>query len=121
MTPDLNNLSNHSEYIGNDNLIVASGKGLSISNSGSSHYLSNRNIVSLHNVLDVLNISQNLLSVSWFTKDNDCYFVFTFFGFYVKENKMGKILFRGVTSNGLYPPPFELMQLEKINRFLVSI
>ena len=64
VTPDLNNLSLHSDYVGNDSLDVDSGKGLSISHTGSSQYLSNVNLVSLHNILHVPNISQNLLSVS---------------------------------------------------------
>lgn len=51
----------------------------------------------------MLKISQNLLSISQFTKDNDYYFVFTSSDFYVKENKTRKILFCRVTSNGLYP------------------
>ena len=88
--------------MGNDKLVVGNGKGLSISNTSSSQYFSNGNLVSLHNILHVPTTTQNLLSVSQLTKDNDCYFVFTSSGFYSKENKLGKILFHGVTSNGLY-------------------
>lgn len=63
VTSDLHNLSIHFEYMGSDNLAVGDGKGLSISNTGSSHYLINGNIVSLHNILLVPKISQNLLSI----------------------------------------------------------
>lgn len=66
----LNNHSIHSNHVGNDSLVVGSGKGLSISNIGSSHYLSNGNIVSLHDILHAPHISPNLLSIYQFTKDN---------------------------------------------------
>lgn len=103
VTADLSNLSIHSDYVGNDHLTVSNGKGFSISTTGCSQYFSNGNLVSLHNIFHVPAIFQNLLSVSQFTKDNDCYFVFTSSGFYVKENRTGRILVRGMIRNGLYP------------------
>ena len=103
VTSDLNNLSIHSDYVGNNNLVIGNGKGLPISHAGSSRYFSNGNLASLHNILHVPTSSYNLLSVSQFTKDNDCDSFFTSSGFYMKENRTGKILFYRVTSNGLYP------------------
>lgn len=92
VTPDINNLSIHSNYVGNDNFAIGNGKKLSISHTGSSQYLSDGSIVSLHNILHVSHISQDLLSVSQFTTDNNCHYIFTCSGFCVKENSTGKIL-----------------------------
>lgn len=103
--------------MGNDSLAVGNGKGLSISHTGSSQYLANGNTASLHNILHVPNFSQNLLSVSQFTKDNDCHFVFTSTGFCVKENKTWKILFHRATSNGLYSLPMQLSTQNKSSVF----
>ena len=103
VTPDLNNLSLHSEYVGTDSLAVGNGKSLPISHIGTSHCVSNGSTFNLQDVLHVPTIAQNLLSVSEFTKDNDCHFVFHASGFSVKENKSGKILFQGRVRNGQYP------------------
>ena len=99
----MSNLSIHSEYVGPDNLAVGNGKKLAISHVGSSSHISHGHRVHLQNILHVPSISQNLLFVSQFTKDNNCHFVFTSSGFYVKEKKTGKILFQGRITNGLYP------------------
>lgn len=80
--------------MGNDRLAVGNGKNLQISHTGKSHYLLIGATLSLQDILYVPSISQNLLSVSQFTRDNDCHFVFDASGFCVKENKSGKILFR---------------------------
>lgn len=48
VTPNLNNLYMHLDYVGNDNHVVTSSKGLSISSIGSSQYFSNGNLVSLY-------------------------------------------------------------------------
>lgn len=103
LMPDLGNMSIHTDYVGTNNLVVGNGKGLPISHVGSSHCLSYGTHLSLQNILLVPHVSHNLLSVSQFTKDNDCSFIFTSSGFYVKANKSGKILYQGRISNGLYP------------------
>lgn len=60
VTPNINILSIHSEYVGNDSLAVRSDEGLSFSLTLA---LIN-NIGSSHDNLHMLAISQNLLSVS---------------------------------------------------------
>lgn len=48
-------------------------------------------------------ISTNLLSVHKFTKDNNCCFIFDSSGYSVQDQLLGKILFQGLSENGLYP------------------
>ncbi|KAF8398674.1 hypothetical protein HHK36_014529 [Tetracentron sinense] len=107
VTADLNNLSLHSDYEGSDNLTVGNGKGLRIEHIGSTSYSSNGSTFHMQDILHVPCITKNLLSVSEFSKDNDCHFVFTSSGFSVKDNKSGKILFQGRSSKGLYPLHFQ--------------
>ncbi|KAF8394586.1 hypothetical protein HHK36_020800 [Tetracentron sinense] len=107
VTADLNNLSLHSDYEGSDNLTVGNGKGLHIEHIGSTSYSSNGSTFHMQDILHVPCITKNLLSVSQFSKDNDCHFVFTSSGFSVKDNKSGKILFQGRSSKGLYPLHFQ--------------
>lgn len=50
--------------------------------------------------------SSNLLSINQFAKDNSCVFIFYLNGFKIKDQRSGRILFQGLSRNGLYPFPF---------------
>ena len=74
ITSDAQNISQRSDYTGNDKLIVGNGAKLNISHVGSS-IISSHTIpqtpLFLNNILHVPSITKNLLSISQFTKDND--------------------------------------------------
>jgi hypothetical protein len=57
----------------------------------------------LKNILHVPRISQNLLSVHQFAKDNNVFFEFHPSFFYVKDLFSGAILLSGKSKDGLYP------------------
>jgi len=64
VTGDLANLTLAYDYTDNDKLVVANGKGLTITNSGSTSLLTSSSPLHLNNVLCVLDKSQNLIFVS---------------------------------------------------------
>lgn len=67
VTPDVNNLSISTPYVGNDQLVVGNGKRLNITKVGSSNFLSQTHFkreLILKNVLYVPGITKNLLSMA---------------------------------------------------------
>jgi len=64
VTGDLASLTLVYDYTGNDKLVDANGKGLTITHSGSTSLPTSSSPLHLNNVLYVLDISQNLLFVS---------------------------------------------------------
>lgn len=54
-----------------------------------------------------------IFSVRRFSNDNNCVFVFYANGFIVKDKCSGKILFQGLTENGLYPFHFSTTHVNK--------
>jgi len=70
VTRDLANLTLAHDYTGNDKLVVANGKGLTITHSGSTSFPTFSSPLHLNNVLYVPDISQNLLSISQLCQSN---------------------------------------------------
>jgi len=54
-------------------------------------------------VLVVPDIKKKLLSVSQFTRDNNCYFLFYPWGFLLKDMKTKQVILKGFMADGLYP------------------
>ena len=103
ITNDLQNLSVHSDYIGKDKVSVNNGQGLPISSIGSFVVHTKSRLFKLNHILHVPSISTNLLSIHQFDKYNNCIFFYAS-GFTIQD-RLGKILFQGLTRNGLYPFP----------------
>ncbi|KAF7839910.1 Retrovirus-related Pol polyprotein from transposon TNT 1-94 [Senna tora] len=100
------NLASSSDYSGGDQLHVGNGTGLDIKHVGNSSVVSSFNPkISLHlrNLLHVPSITRNLISVSHFAKDNDCYFKFHSNCCFVKSQATKEVLLRGtIKPDGLY-------------------
>lgn len=105
ITNDLNNLSIQMNYHGRDQVAVGNGQGLQITHTGSSVLHTPFSSFKFSKILHVPSITSNLLSVNRFTKDNDCLFIFDPNGFTIQDCQSGRTLFRGLSSNGLYPFP----------------
>lgn len=77
-TPDSNNPVGKSIYNGDSQIKMASGEASSIQHYGNSYFFSpnSTNSLYLHNLLHVLTISKNLLSVSQVASDNHVFFEF---------------------------------------------
>ena len=104
MTADMQNLNISAEdYMGHDQVRVGNGQGLYIHHIGSSILCSSNKDFFLKNILHVPSISQNLLSVHQFTKDNNVFFEFHPSFFCIKDLFSGATLLRGKSKDGLYP------------------
>lgn len=92
VTTDPNNLDFIQPYIGHEQLMIGNGKLSTISHVGSSNFVSkptHSKCFVLNNILYVLDIARNLLSVFKFSSDNSVYFEFHPFHCYVRINKRG--------------------------------
>jgi hypothetical protein len=104
MTADLQNLNLSAEdYTSQDQVRVGNGQGLYIHHIGSSILCSSNQDFFLKNILHVPSISQNLLSVYQFAKDNSVFFEFHPSFFCIKDLFSGATLLRGKSKDGLYP------------------
>ena len=106
MTADLSNLSLSTPFPTDDTVHTANGEGLPVSHIGNSIISTNVKPIQLKSVLHVPKLAQNLLSVHKLCLDNDCRIIFDAFRFWIQDKVTGRILYRGMCSNGLYPLPF---------------
>jgi len=95
-------LTTSEPYNGNDNLHVGDGKGLPISHVGHTKLYTPHRSFTLSNVLHVPAITKPLLSVQKFCLDNNVYFEFHPFLFYVKDLNTNEVLLSGHSKDGLY-------------------
>ncbi|KAE8651778.1 hypothetical protein Csa_006130, partial [Cucumis sativus] len=111
ITNDLANLNYSTNYNEVEQVHVGNGTSLKILNSGHSFFIpsdiliSPNNhcpILSIPNLLHVPHIKKNLLSVSQFTKDNNCFFEFHPTICFVKCQETEKFLLQGQLHEGLY-------------------
>jgi hypothetical protein len=103
ITGELNNLTVHDAYKGNDRANTVNGRGMNISHIGHSIVRSPTQNFHLRNILHVPTASSNLLSFHRFTLDNHVYIVFHLFFFLIKDQVTGKIIHRGRCVGSLYP------------------
>ncbi|GJV98077.1 putative RNA-directed DNA polymerase [Tanacetum coccineum] len=118
VTHDLEAMDNSEAYYGDDALHVGNGKGLPILHIGSSKVYSPQKTFSLKNILQVPEISHNLLSVQKFCHDNDVFFEFHTSYFGVKDESTHTTLLIGPSKHGLYT--ITLPQLKSINKVSFS-
>jgi len=107
ITNDLQNLSLHSNYNGNDHLHVANGMSLPITHVGSTTLNSskpNRNLV-LNNVLYAPGVTQNLVSVSQLCNTDNVSIEFFPSFFKVKDLTTGVCLLQGPNDSNVYKLP----------------
>lgn len=103
ITPDLSALSIVKEYKGHDQLSVASGQGLPISQYGISTIPNSFKPFKLTEVLRFPNASKSLLFVQKLTVDNHYFAEFSPKFFCVKDQETLEALFTGSSDHGLYP------------------
>jgi hypothetical protein len=87
ITNELNKLSTHEKYNGNDRVHTTKGTGMNISHIGHSVLRTPHGSFDLNNILHVPNTSKNLLSVHKFTLDNHVFIEFHPFFFLIKDIK----------------------------------
>lgn len=102
VTPDYQNIQQPIDYGGNECVTVGNGSNLFVSHIGSSYICSNSGVLNLENVLCVLAITKNLISVSKLTQDNDVFVELHADSCFVKDAQMGKLVLEGTLNDGLY-------------------
>ncbi|KAF1882599.1 hypothetical protein Lal_00002779 [Lupinus albus] len=94
------------EKFGHDQIFMGNGIGIPIKSVGNSKFSFTYNSeisLKLNNLLHVLYITKNLLSLSQFARDNMCYFEFHSHDYFVKSQATNEILLHGsLTKEGLY-------------------
>jgi histone deacetylase 1/2 len=105
MTADLERLTTHDRYKGNDQVHVANGSGLNISHIGNSLISGFSRSLHLKNVLRVPRISKNLLSTHKLTLDNNAYVELHPYSFFIKDRTTKATILEGKCQGGLYPVP----------------
>ncbi|KAB2595380.1 hypothetical protein D8674_030830 [Pyrus ussuriensis x Pyrus communis] len=105
MTADLQNLSLASPYPTTELVQTANGEGLTVSHIGSSVIKPSTYPIKLNSVLYVPQLTHNLLSVHKLCLDNNCWLIFDAYCFWIQDKATGRILHKGLCSNGLYPIP----------------
>jgi hypothetical protein len=103
LTANVGNLTVQAPYKGTDQVAVGNGQSIPIINISTSQLCTQFHKFRLHNLLHSSKISSNLLSVHKLCKDNHCSCYFDSNKFFIQDLPSGKVLYRGLSENGLYP------------------
>ncbi|KAL3506609.1 hypothetical protein ACH5RR_031991 [Cinchona calisaya] len=114
MIPHEGNLSLLKPYTGTDKVLVGNGNFLPISHTGHCQLLTQHCPLQLKDVLHVLQLSYNLLSIRKLCTENPSSFKFNSHGFRVKDNQTGKTLLSTETPSALYPISSSFITLSPI-------
>jgi GAG-pre-integrase domain len=121
VTPDLSCFTSYQPYTGSDQLRVGDGKGLQISNIGTTCLVTRCQPLVLNNVLHVPSISKPLLSISQLVADNAIIVEFNSCSCFIKDRATQQILLQGLLRNGLYTVSSQIQQLIAFNCDVVSL
>eukprot|EP00261_Vitis_vinifera_P036785 XP_019078028.1 PREDICTED: dr1-associated corepressor homolog [Vitis vinifera] len=102
LTPNLNKLNSHTQFVGSDKVMVGNGNRLNISNIGHSTISSASRSLNLKNILHVPQPTTNLISVNRLCTNNNVTVEFFTNGFVVKDQASKKALLQGNLNYGLY-------------------
>ncbi|GAA0155233.1 hypothetical protein LIER_13004 [Lithospermum erythrorhizon] len=98
-------LSNLTPYIGSSNVMVGSGALLSITHIGSSIIKTPIATLHLKNVLLVVSLTKNLISIQKLCEDNHCLTKFSSFLFHVKDLRTKRTMLTSTNHHSFYPLP----------------
>ncbi|GAB2267282.1 hypothetical protein Dimus_038662 [Dionaea muscipula] len=101
MTSDVGLLNNVTSYPTKDTVTIGNGEGLPISHIG----YSNLGPLALNNVLLIPKLKANLLSVHQLCAQNNVRVILDEVECLIQDKKHGKVLYRGASTEGLYPIP----------------
>jgi hypothetical protein len=103
LTANMDNLNVHTPYKGTDQVAVGNGQSIPINNIGTGQLCTKLYNFRLQSLLHSSKISSNLLSVHKLCKDNNCCCYFDSNKFLIQDLPSGKVLYKGLSENGLYP------------------
>ena len=113
ITANLEHLTLQQPYIGQENVAVGNGQGLSIAHTGTTIFHTPEAKLNLKRVLHCPQASANLLSINQFCLDNNCLFILTGTHYFVKDIQTGVTLLEGRSEGGLYPIQLRSMSINK--------
>jgi hypothetical protein len=102
VTADINNFSSSQPYTGHEAVHIGNSAGLSIAHKAIAILPTPFNSLVLTNVLHVLAITKNLLSISKLICANNVIVEFSSHSYFIKDQATHKILLHGILHNGLY-------------------
>jgi hypothetical protein len=103
ITSELDKLTVHDKYHGQDQVHTASGSGMKISNIGRTILHTPHRNLRLKNILHVPTANKSLAFVHCFTSDNNALVEFHSNLFLVKDRVTKRIIHQGKCEDGLYP------------------
>jgi hypothetical protein len=105
ITGQLEKLTLHNHYNGNDQIRATNGASLDIDHIGKSLLPTSTRPLHLHNVLHVLHAHKHLVSIHRFNLDNNTFIELHPFFFLIKDQVTRRVLLRDPCRGGLYPIP----------------
>jgi transposase InsO family protein len=103
LTANLTNLQTQAPYQGTEQVSVGNGQSIPINHTGNGQLSTKLYNFRLKNLLHSSRISSNLLSVHKLCQDNNCSCYFDSNKFLIQDLPSGKVLYKGLSKNGLYP------------------
>ena len=103
LTANLNNLSVQSQYKGSEQFTVGNGQNLPINHIGNTSLSTKYHNFLLKDVLHVPRLAMNLLSIHKFCLHNNCSCVFYANKLTIQDVPTRRILYKGLSKNGVYP------------------
>lgn len=109
MTSEVQLLQNLAPYSSGDTVQIGNGAHLNVTHIGHAKLGS----LKLNNVLLIPELAAHLLSIYQLCKQNNCLVWFDEFMCVIQDKVKGKVLYKGLSEQGLYPIPFVLPSLDK--------
>jgi hypothetical protein len=108
ITGELEKLTLHDRYNGNDHIHAANGAGMDITHIGKFVMTTPSRPLHLNCVLHVPQAHKQLVSIHRFTLDNHTFIELHLYFFLIKDQATKNVLLRGPCRGGLYPLPLHL-------------
>ena len=106
VTPDLVQLSLHQQpTVGNESVTVGSWQELLVTHFGNGKLVTPSHNFKLNNILFVPQLASNLLFVHKLCLQNNAFCYFDAYKFSIQDLPTGKILYKGLSKDGVYPIP----------------
>ena len=105
ITRDLSQLSLAQQPTTGESVIVGNGQDLPVTHIGNSKLITSSHNYYLNNILRVPRIASNLLSVHKLCLQNNTFCYFDAYQFLIQDLPTGKVLYRGLSKDGVYPIP----------------
>jgi hypothetical protein len=105
ITGELEKLTMHDRYNGNDQIRAANSAGMDINHIGQSVIPTSSRPLHLNHVLHVPHAHKQIVSIHRFALDNNTFIELHQYFFLIKDQVLKKVLLHGQCRGGLYPLP----------------